>query len=164
MPYKISRPENLLPYQISVECGGSGTGYGKYKSNIHSSPKVMAVFCFWFLKTFQSEECFQFWRQYHWVGVQHFHRIQSGAKWLTQCVPCSKCVTILFFKITFVLIDLLDWVKFIVFLWKFLHLEIDTPSPFLSCFMVIEAVVTKPWPVNSDCLWRLNDSISSRPP
>ena len=60
--------------------------------------------------------------------------------------------------------DLLDSVKFIVFLWKFLHLEIDTPIPFLPCFMVIEPVVMKPWPVNSDRLWRLNGSISSRQP
>ena len=64
-------------------------------------------FGFWFLKTFQSEECFQFWRQYNWVGV-HFHKIKSGAKWLTQCVPRSKCDRILFFKIKFVLRHLLD--------------------------------------------------------
>ena len=78
-------------------------------------------------------------------------KTKSGTKCLAQCVPGCKYHTILFFKIKFVLRDLLDSVKFIVFLWKFLHLEIYTCTPFLPCFMVIEAVVTKPWPINSDC-------------
>ena len=64
-------------------------------------------------------------------------------------------------KIKFVLRDLLDLVKFIVFLWKFLLLEIYIPTPCLPCFMVIEPVDTKPWPVNSDQPWRLDGSISS---
>ena len=114
--------------------------------HIHPSPKVTTVFFFWFLTTFQSEECFQFWRKYDWIWVQQFHKTNSGAKCLTQCVPRSKCDAISFFKMKFVLKDLLDLVKFIVFLWKFLHLEIDTPTPFLPCFMVIEPVDTKPWP------------------
>ena len=116
-------------------------------------------FCFRYLKTFQSEECFQFWRQYNWIGVQHFHKIKSDAKWLTQCVPRSKCDTVLLFKIKFILRDLLDSIKFILFLW---HLEIKTPTPFLLCFMVIEPAVMNPWPMKSDRPWRLNGSISSR--
>ena len=134
------------------------------RNHLHSSPKVMAVFCFWFFKTFQLEECFQFWRQYNWVGVQNFHKTKSDAKCLTQYDPRSKCDTILFLKIKFVLRYLLDSVKSIVFLWTFLHLEIDTPTPFLLCLMVIEPVVTTPLPVNSDCPWHLNGSIPSRQP
>ena len=103
-----------------------------------------------------AEHLFRKWRQYNWVGVQHFHETESSANFLTQCVPRSKCDTIFLFKIKFVLRDLLDSVRFIVVLWKFLHLEIDTPAPFLPCFMVIESVVTKPWLVNSDRPWRLN--------
>ena len=112
----------------------------------------MTVFCVWFLKTFQSEECFQVWRQYNWVGIQHFHERKSDAKSLTQCVLRSKFVTILFFKIKFVLRKLLDSLKFIVFLWKFLQLEIDIPSLFLLCFM-------KLCPLNFDHPLRLNASI-----
>ena len=41
---------------------------------------------------------------------------------------------ILFFIIKFVLRDLLNSVKFIVLLWKFLHLENDTHAPLLPCF------------------------------
>ena len=83
--------------------------------NAFTGHATRKFYCICFLKTFQSGERSQFWRQYNWIGV-HFHKTKSGAKCLTQCVLRSKCGTMLFFKINFVLRDLLDSVKFLVFL------------------------------------------------
>ena len=146
------------------KCQSFVTFIHTYFYNVHSSPKVMAVYLILIFDNFSFGWMFSIWRQYNWVGVQQFHKTKSGAKCLTQCVPRSKCDTILFFKIKFVLRELLDSVKFIILLWKFLRLEIDTPTPFLPRLMVIEPVDTKPWLVNSDRPWRLNGSISSRQP
>ena len=48
-----------------------------------------------------------------------------------------------------------------------IFVKISTPRHwhlFLPCFMVIEPVFTKPWPVNCNRLWLLTGSISSTQP